>query len=132
MKDSRLYLIHVQDCIARIRDYTQGGKTEFMENGMVQDAVLRNLEIMGESVKKLPDAWKQSQPQVEWVKVGDFRNVLAHDYLDVDLDIVWNIIENYLPGLAVAVGKRWGVSRCGLFLCLMICWMSGRWRRFDS
>jgi uncharacterized protein with HEPN domain len=61
---------------------------------MVQDAVLRNLEIMGESVKKLPEVWKQSQPQVEWVKVGDFRNVLAHDYLEVGLDIVWNI--NYL------------------------------------
>jgi uncharacterized protein with HEPN domain len=103
MKDSRLYLIHVRDCIARIQDYTQGGKTEFMGNGMVQDAVLRNLEIMGESVKKLPDAWKQTQPQVEWVKVGDFRNVLAHDYLEVDLDVVWNIIENYLPSLEAAV-----------------------------
>jgi uncharacterized protein with HEPN domain len=105
MKDSRLYLVHVQDCIARIRDYTQGGKAEFMQNGLVQDAVLRNLEVMGESVKKLPDAWKQRQPQVEWVKVGDFRNVLAHDYLEVDLDIVWNIIENYLPGLEAAVKK---------------------------
>jgi uncharacterized protein with HEPN domain len=103
MKDRRLYLIHVQDCIARIRDYTQGGKAEFMASGLVQDAVLRNLEIMGESVKKLPEEWKQSQPQVEWVKVGDFRNVLAHDYLDVDLDIVWIIIEQYLPGLETAV-----------------------------
>ena len=103
MKDSRLYLVHVQDCIARIQDYTQGGRAEFMRNSLVQDAVLRNLEVMGESVKRLPDAWKQSQPQVEWVKVGDFRNVLAHDYLEVDLDIVWNIIENYLPGLEAAV-----------------------------
>jgi uncharacterized protein with HEPN domain len=103
MKDSRLYLIHVQDCIIRIRDYTAGGKDEFMGNVMVQDAVLRNLEIMGESVKKVPDAWKQSQPQVEWVKVGDFRNVLAHAYFDINLDLVWHIIENYLPGLEAAV-----------------------------
>lgn len=103
MKDSRLYLIHIQECLARIREYTQGGKDEFMSRGIVQDAVLRNLEIMGASVKKLPEGWKQLQPQVEWVKVGDFRNVLAHDYLDVDLDIVWNIIEHYLPGLETAV-----------------------------
>lgn len=74
-----------------------------METSMVQDAVLRNLEIMGASVKKLPDIWKQAQPQVEWVKVGDFRNVLAHNYLEVDLDIVWDIIENYLPDLEAAV-----------------------------
>jgi uncharacterized protein with HEPN domain len=103
MKDSRLYLIHIQECLARIREYTQGGKDEFMSHGMIQDAVLRNLEIMGASVKKLPEDWKQLQPQIEWVKVGDFRNVLAHDYLDVDLDIVWNIIEHYLPGLETAV-----------------------------
>ncbi|MEO0416347.1 MAG: HepT-like ribonuclease domain-containing protein [Verrucomicrobiota bacterium] len=64
---------------------------------------MRNLEVMGESVKKLPKEWKQTQPQVEWVKVGDFRNVLAHDYLEVDLDIVWNIIENYLPDLEAAM-----------------------------
>lgn len=105
MKDSRLYLIHVQDCIARIRGYTQEGKVAFMQNEMAQDAVLRNLEIMGESVKKLPNEWKQMQPQVEWVRVGDFRNVLAHDYLEVDLDIVWNVIENYLPGLEEAVRR---------------------------
>jgi uncharacterized protein with HEPN domain len=103
MKDRRLYLIHAQDCIARIREYTQGGKDEFMGSGLIQDAVLRNLEIMGESIKKFPEEWKQTQPQVEWIKVGDFRNVLAHDYLEIDLDLVWNIIENYLPGLGAAV-----------------------------
>lgn len=105
MKDSRLYLVHVQECIERIRAYTKNGKTEFMNNEMIQDAVLRNLEVMGESVKKLPEDWKQTQPQVEWVKLGDFRNVLAHAYLDVDLDIVWNIIERYLPDLENAIQK---------------------------
>jgi uncharacterized protein with HEPN domain len=90
MKDSRLYLIHIQECLARIQEYTQGGKDEFMSRGMVQDAVLRNLEIMGESVKKLPEDWKQLQPQVEWVKVGDFRNVLAHDYLK-DRKTPWHV-----------------------------------------
>ena len=70
---------------------------------MIQDAVLRNLEVMGESIKQLPEEWKASQPNIEWVKIGDFRNILAHDYLRVDLDVVWIIIENYLPGLEEAI-----------------------------
>jgi uncharacterized protein with HEPN domain len=70
---------------------------------LIQDAVLRNLEVMGESIKQLPEEWKASQPNIEWVKIGDFRNILAHDYLRVDLDVVWIIIENYLPGLEEAI-----------------------------
>ena len=58
---------------------------------------------MGESIKQLPEEWKASQPNIEWVKIGDFRNILAHDYLRVDLDVVWIIIENYLPGLEEAI-----------------------------
>ena len=52
-----------------------------MNNILIQDAVLRNLEVMGESIKQLPEEWKALQPNIEWVKIGDFRNVLAHDYL---------------------------------------------------
>ena len=58
---------------------------------------------MGESIKQLPEEWKASQPNIEWVKIGDFRNILDHDYLRVDLDVVWTIIENYLPGLEEAI-----------------------------
>ncbi|WP_089093210.1 HepT-like ribonuclease domain-containing protein [Nodularia sp. NIES-3585] len=47
---------------------------------------------MGRSIKKLPEDWKASEPQAAWVKVGDFRNVLAHDYLGINFDLVWNII----------------------------------------
>ena len=70
---------------------------------MIQDAVLRNLEVMGESIKQLPEEWKASQPNIEWVKIGDFRNILDHDYLRVDLDVIWTIIENYLPELEEAI-----------------------------
>jgi uncharacterized protein with HEPN domain len=76
-----------------------------MRNTLVQDAVLRNLEVMGESIKQLPEAWKATQPQIEWVKIGDFRNVLAHDYLGVNLDVVWEIIERYLPDLEEAIKR---------------------------
>jgi len=105
MKDSRLYLIHIRDCLAKIADFTKDGKDEFFNNVMIQDAVLRNLEIMGQSIKKLPDEWKSSQPEIDWVQIGNFRNVLAHDYLDIALDVVWDIIENFLPDLQRAIAN---------------------------
>lgn len=105
MKDNKLYLIHIQDCLSRINDYTKNGRDDFMENRLLQDAVLRNLEVMGESTKKLPEGWKLSEPDVKWGKIAGFRNVLAHDYLEVDLDVVWDIIENYLPDLQRAIAS---------------------------
>jgi uncharacterized protein with HEPN domain len=81
MKDARIYLIHIRECLTRIENYTQQGQNDFMNNILIQDAVLRNLEVMGESIKQLPEEWKALQPNIEWVKIGDFRNVLAHDYL---------------------------------------------------
>lgn len=111
MKDNRLYLIHVRECLGRINRYLSHGKVDFMEDEMVQDAVLRNLEIMGESIKLLPQEWKNSQPQIEWVKIGNFRNILAHDYLGIDLKMVWFIIENYLPDLQSSIEKM-----CDIFL----------------
>ncbi|MEA5479057.1 HepT-like ribonuclease domain-containing protein [Pseudanabaena galeata UHCC 0370] len=105
MKDDRLYLVHVRDCLVKIQDYTKDGSAAFMENGLIQDAVIRNLEIMGESIKKLPAEWKSWHPEIEWVQIGNFRNVLAHDYLDIDLDVVWGIIENFLPDLQRAIAS---------------------------
>jgi uncharacterized protein with HEPN domain len=105
MKDARIYLIHIRECLTRIKNYTQNGHSEFMNNIMIQDAVLRNLEIMGESIKQLPEEWKVSQANIEWVKIGHFRNILAHDYLRVDLDVIWTTIENYLPELEEAMNN---------------------------
>jgi uncharacterized protein with HEPN domain len=105
MKDSRLYLIHVRDCLARIKSYTANGKDSFDEQIVIQDAVMRNLEVMCESIKKLPDEWKSSEPDIPWQRIVGFRNKLAHDYLDIDLDVVWDIVENYLPDLETAIDK---------------------------
>ncbi|MDJ1174816.1 HepT-like ribonuclease domain-containing protein [Roseofilum capinflatum] len=114
MKDYRLYLIHIRDCLQRIQSYTEGGKKSFEEEIMIQDAVIRNLEVMCESIKKLPEDWKASQPNMPWHQVIGFRNKLAHDYLDLDLEVVWDVVENYLPELEIAVEKIaeqfWSVS----------------------
>ncbi|MCT7978790.1 HepT-like ribonuclease domain-containing protein [Laspinema olomoucense] len=88
-----------------MKDYTSTGKDSFYEQMLIQDAVLRNLEVMCESIKKLPDEWKASEHNIPWHKIVGFRNKLAHQYLNVDLDVVWDIVENYLPELEISIEK---------------------------
>jgi uncharacterized protein with HEPN domain len=99
MKDNRVYLIHIRDCITRIKQYTVEGKEVFFQDIKTQDAVLRNLQVRCESVQKLPSDWKNTYPEIEWSNIAGFRNRLTHEYLNVDLDIVWSVIEKYLPDL---------------------------------
>jgi uncharacterized protein with HEPN domain len=97
MKDDRLYLIHIWECIQRIESYTGEGKTAFQASTMVQDAVIRNFEIIGEATKRLSPELKQSHPEIQWRGMAGFRDVLIHNYMGVDLEEVWNILENELP-----------------------------------
>lgn len=106
MKDDKLYLIHIGECIDRIESYVQGiDKAAFIASSLVQDAVIRNLQIMAESTQHLSANHKEGQPDVDWYKIAGFRNVLVHDYLGVDVQRVWNIIENEIPALREAVRK---------------------------
>ncbi|APB34641.1 Zn-dependent alcohol dehydrogenase [Gloeomargarita lithophora Alchichica-D10] len=81
MKDNRVYLIHIRDCIQRIETYTIEGKEAFFSDIKTQDAVIRNLQTLCESTQRLPDVWKAIRPEIDWRAIGDFRNVLAHQYL---------------------------------------------------
>lgn len=103
MRDSRVYLIHIRDCIARIESYTTEGKEDFFTDIKTPDAVIRNLETLCESTQRLPDEWKAAYPETDWRRIADFRNFLAHQYLDVDIEIVWNVVENYLLELKITV-----------------------------
>jgi uncharacterized protein with HEPN domain len=80
-------------------NFTVAGKEHFLRDEMVQDAVLRNLQIMAESTKRLSENTRASAPAVDWTAIAGFRNVLVHDYLGVDLEEVWRIIESFLPDL---------------------------------
>jgi len=66
---------------------------------MVQDAIVRNLQTLAESTQRLSDKTKQRKPEVDWRAIAGFRNVVVHDYLGVDLERIWHIIEHDLPGL---------------------------------
>lgn len=103
MKDDRVYLHHILECIARIEGNTAGGKGEFEASHTPQDAVLRNLQTLAESTQRLSDSLKASRPEIEWRRIAAFRNILVHNYLGIDLGTVWTIVEHDLPGLKSAI-----------------------------
>jgi len=99
MKDDRVYLEHIRQAIAKIERYTVTGCEEFLRNPMVQDAVIRNFEIIGEAAKRLGPATTSRHPAIPWRRIAGFRDVLIHGYMGVDPQEVWNVIESNLPGL---------------------------------
>ena len=103
MKDDRVYLRHINECIRRIEEDVAGGRDAFMASHLIQDAVLRNLHTMSESTQRLPGALKAARPEIEWDRIAGFRNVLVHDYLGIDLETIWEIIRSDLPGLKDAI-----------------------------
>jgi uncharacterized protein with HEPN domain len=103
LKDPKLYIIYIRECITRIESYTIEGKESFYLDLKTQDAVIRNLETLGDATQQLPEEWKMAHPEVEWRRISDFRNLLAHQYLEINLDIVWNVIEFRLPELRKAI-----------------------------
>jgi uncharacterized protein with HEPN domain len=104
MKDDKLYLIHIIECIEHVESYTENvDKETFLNTTLIQDAVIRNLQVMAESTRRLSEQIKQTRPEIDWHRIAGFRNVLVHDYLGVDLEKTWNIVENEIPVLKKAV-----------------------------
>ncbi len=99
MKDDRLYLIHIRECIERIEQYTLGGKDAFFADIKTQDAVLRVLQTLAESTQRISDPLKANHPDVDWRNISAFRNVVVHGYLSIDLKRIWDIVESDLPDL---------------------------------
>src|SRR5260370_18050539 len=97
MKDDRLYLIHILECISRIQQYTVEGKQSFLNDPKTQDAVLRNLQILAESTKRVSTDLKSTHPEVDWDRIAGFRNILVHEYLGINLVRIWELIEHSLP-----------------------------------
>lgn len=103
MKDQRAYLLHVRDAVRQIRQYTVGGKRWFMSDRKTQDAVVRNIEIIGEASKNLSDGVKSKHREIPWKQVAGMRDKLIHEYFGVDLRLVWDTVKQDLPKLDRAI-----------------------------
>lgn len=102
-KDPRVYLAHILECIQKIERFTAGERERFLADELVQDAVLRNFEVIGEAAKRLDDAYRAAHPEIPWRSLAGLRDVLIHQYEGVDLERVWGFVERDLPGLKRAI-----------------------------
>ncbi|MFZ5858378.1 MAG: DUF86 domain-containing protein [Chloroflexota bacterium] len=99
-RDESLYLEDIQECCQKVLKFTTGMTfKEFVHDDLHYDAVLRNLEIIGEAVKHISDEHRQKYPQVKWRKIAGFRDIVAHSYFGIDDETVWDIVKNEIPAL---------------------------------
>jgi uncharacterized protein with HEPN domain len=99
VKDERVYLLHALDAIDAIVSYTTDGRDAFFADGKTQDAVIRNIEVLGQAVKGISDETRALEPAVPWRQIAGMRDKLIHDYFGVDLNLVWDVVERELPVL---------------------------------
>ena len=98
---SRTYDIYLQDiveAINRVESYVQDiTRSQFEIDRMRFDAVVRNLEIIGEAVKRVPNSIRENHPNVAWRQIAGLRDRLIHAYFDIDIDIIWDVVQSELP-----------------------------------
>lgn len=111
MKNPDVYLYHILECITAIKDdYLGGTETPeklFFEDDKTRQATLHRLQTLGESVKRVPDELcADIDPGIDWQAIGDSRNIIVHEYLGIDLTIVWKVVQSDLPKLREAITKH--------------------------
>ena len=99
-KDESVYLRHILDAFVQIEFYMDDvSHEEFLQNRLLQDGVIRQLEVMGEAARNLSDDLRNEYPQIPWRQMIGLRNRMAHAYFNVDLQIVWEIVRGDIPDL---------------------------------
>jgi uncharacterized protein with HEPN domain len=98
--DDTARLGHIFDAICRIESYvSEVDKPAFLANDMMQDAVVRQLEIIGEAARNISDDLTEKYPKIPWFEMRAIRNKIVHDYLEINTEIIWDTINNDLPSL---------------------------------
>jgi uncharacterized protein with HEPN domain len=103
-RDYKTCLEDISEAIGKIGRYAAGHTSETLAaDEKTLDAVIRNLEIIGEAVKNIPDDIRAGYPEVEWKRIAGLRDILIHQYFGIDQDIIWDIVQNKLPTLATQI-----------------------------
>ncbi len=104
-RDSRIPLVQILECIARIEVFTVDGETAFYRDARTQDAVLHNLAVIGEAAKRVDAEFRAQYPDIPWRSMAGLRDVLIHQYDRVRLDLVWTAVMDSLPALKEEIIK---------------------------
>lgn len=103
MSDPGLYLVHIIENIDDIQEFTREGRAAFLTSKQTQAAVKYTLQTLAESTQRLPDDLKARHPHINWAAIAGLRNRLVHDYLGIELTLLWEIVEKDLGPLREAV-----------------------------
>ena len=108
----KLLLEDIVEAGEKIQKFTKNMSLEkFVQDDKTVDAVIRNFEIIGEASGRLPKDFKNQHYDIDWERIRGFRNRIVHDYFGIDHAIVWNIIENFLPGILQAIKNALGENK---------------------
>jgi uncharacterized protein with HEPN domain len=98
MKSDQIYIVHILDSITAILEFTANqNEDSFSKNRMAVDAVFRNFEVIGEATKRLSKEIREEYSEIPWIKMAGLRDKLIHDYMKVDIQLVWGVIADILP-----------------------------------
>ncbi len=101
-----LFLNDIIEAINRIEDYTENMDfLEFEKNNLVVDAVIRNLEVIGEASKYIPEEIRINHPELPWTSIVGLKNIAIHKYFKIDLDIIWNVLKRDIPETKKTITK---------------------------
>ncbi|KKQ17429.1 MAG: hypothetical protein US31_C0019G0016 [Berkelbacteria bacterium GW2011_GWA1_36_9] len=102
----KFYLEHILEAIENIESFLKDkSKDDFLSDKMLQSAIIRQLEIIGEASKRISAKKKEQSPQTEWKNIAGIRDVLIHDYFGIDLESIWNTLSINIPELKIEIGK---------------------------
>ena len=100
--------LDMMEAIQRIEKYAGRGRRAFVADELIQTYIVHNLQILGEAAAKIPSDQQREYPNLPWPKMVGMRNVLGHNYFNIDLDIVWQVVETELPALKEKIGRILG------------------------
>jgi uncharacterized protein with HEPN domain len=105
MRDDRERLLDNHEAIENVRKYAARGKDAFRNDELIQTWILHHIQILGEAAARISDEFQERHPDIPWFKIVGMRNILVHDYFNIDIDAVWSVVENDLPLLYNQIGR---------------------------